>query len=312
VRDVNALDAMGHLHEIAEGSLGKLVLFEADLLNEGSFDKAMEGCELAIHAASVFSIDPKLDADSFIKPALEGTKNVLNSVNKTDSIKRVVLTSSAAAIFGDCKDIQGYPGGVATEDIWNTTSSPRHMSYSYSKTVAEKLAWEMMEAQSRWDLVTINPTWVFGPSLSKRRGMPTTELLILLTNKRSAMGAVPYCFGVVDVRDVAEAHVNAGFQSGANGRHILNNDVLWYREIAAILNQHFGSKFTFPKGELPKWLCWLIAPAIPTTREIVTKSYGYKVNFDNARSIKQLGITYRPAETTLVDHFNQIVEDGLI
>lgn len=312
VRNVNAPDAMGHLHKIAEGGSGKLVLFETDLLNEGSFDAAMDGCELVMHTASVWSIDPKLDADTFIKPALDGTRNVLNSVNKTSTVKRVVLTSSVAAIFGDGKDIQEYTGGVATEENWNTTSSPKHLPYSYSKTVAEKLAWEMQKTQIRWDLVTINPTWVFGPSLSKRKGNPTTDLLILLTDKRSAMGAVPFSFGIVDVRDVAEAHIKAGFQPDANGRHILNNGALWYREIAAVLDKHFGSKFTFPKGELPKWLCWLIAPAIPTTREFVAKGYGYKVNFDNTRSIKQLGITYRPVETTLVEHFKQIVDDRLI
>lgn len=312
VRNVNALDAMGHLNKIAEGSLGKLVLFEADLLKDGSFDSAMEGCELVIHTASVFSIDPTAEPDLFIKPALEGTRNVLNSVNKTDSVKRVVLTSSAAAIFGDNKDIQEYPGGVATEEIWNTTSSPKHLPYSYSKTVAERLAWEIQKEQNRWDLVTINPTWVFGPSLSKRIHMVTTGLLLLLVDKRSALGAVPYHFGIVDVRDVAEAHIKAGFQSDANGRYILNNVPLWFREIAAVLGKHFGSKYTFPKGELPKWLCWLIAPAIPTTREIVSKGYGYKVNFDNTRSTKQLGITYRPAETTLVEHFQQMVDDGLV
>jgi nucleoside-diphosphate-sugar epimerase len=250
--------------------------------------------------------------DAFIKPALEGTRNVLNSVNKIDSVKRVVLTSSSAAIFGDIRDIQGYPGGVATEENWNMTSSRKHIPYSYSKTIAEKLAWEMMKAQNRWDLVTINPTWVFGPSLSKRKGIATTDLLILLTDKRSAMGAAPYHFGVVDVRDVAEAHVKAGFLPDANGRHILNNGALWYREIAAVLDKHFGSKYAFPKGELPKWVCWLIAPAIPTTRETVSKGYGYKVKFDNTRSIKQLGITYRPVETTLVEHFKQLVDDGLI
>jgi len=312
VRSVNAPEAMGHLHTIAEGSSGKLVLFEADLLKDGSFDAAMQGCELVMHTASVWSIDPKLDADSFIKPALEGTRNVLNSVQKTNTVKRVVLTSSAAAIFGDGRDIQGYAGGIATEENWNSTSSLKHQPYSYSKTAAEKLAWEKQKAQERSDLVVINPTWVFGPSLSNRKGITTTDLLILLTDKRSAMGTVPVSFGIVDVRDVAEAHINAGFQPETNGRHILNNEALWYREIAAILDTHFGSKYSFPKGELPKWLCWLIAPAIPTTREVVAKNYGYKVNFDNTRSIKQLGIIYRPVETTLVEHFKQIVEDGLI
>jgi dihydroflavonol-4-reductase len=223
-----------------------------------------------------------------------------------------VLTSSSAAIFGDNRDIQDYPSGIATEENWNSTSSLEHLPYSYSKTAAEKLAWEMQKAQERWDLVVINPTWVFGPPLSKRKGITTTDLLILLTDKRSAMGAVPMSFGVVDVRDVAEAHVKAGLQPEANGRHILNNGALWYKEIATILDTHFGSKYSFPKGELPKWLCWLISPAIPSTREVVAKNYGYKVNFDNTRSIKQLGIIYRPVETTLVEHFKQIADDGLV
>jgi nucleoside-diphosphate-sugar epimerase len=312
VRNVNDPVKVAHLHKIADESPGKLVLFEADLLKDSSFDAAMQGCELVIHTASVWSIDLKMDPDLFIKPAIDGTRNVLNSVNKTGTVKRVVLTSSSAAIFGDCREIQGYPGGVATEESWNTTSSPKHLPYSYSKTMAEKLAWEMHKEQNRWDLVAINPTWVFGPSLSKRRGIQTTGLLILLTDKRSAMGTVPFSLGIVDVRDVAEAHIKAGFQPESSGRHILYNEQLWGREIAAVLDQHFGSKFTFPKSELPKWLCWLIAPAIPTTREFVAKSYGYKVDFDNTRSIKQLGITYRPVETTLVDHFNQIVDDGLM
>jgi hypothetical protein len=82
--------------------------------------------------------------------------------------------------------------------------------------------------------------------------------------------------------------------------------------MASILGKHFESKYTFPKGELPKWLCWLIAPAIPTTREIVANSYGYEFKADNTHSIQQLGISYRPVETTLVEHFKQIVDDGLI
>lgn len=187
VRDVNASEAMGHLNKIAENTSGKLVLFEADLLKDGSFDAAMQSCELVMHTASVWSMDPKLTPDEFIKPAVDGTRNVLNSVNKTNTVRRVVLTSSTAAIFGDSKDIQEHPGGVATEENRNITSSPKHNPYSYSKTTAEKLAREMVKAQNRWDLVTINPCFVFGPSLSKRRGIPSADLLIVLTDKRSAM-----------------------------------------------------------------------------------------------------------------------------
>jgi len=205
---------------------GKLVLFEADLLKEGSFDAVMQGCELVIHTASPWSTNPKLTPDEFIKPAVDGTRNVLNSVNKTNTVKRVVLTSSAAAIFGSHRDIQGYPRGMAAEENWNTSSSPTHGAYAYSKTTAEKLAWEMAQAQDRWDLVVINPYWVFGPALSKRKDFESVNVLIKLADGSMALGAAPLHYPIVDVREVAEAHVQAGFLPEASGCHLLFNEIL--------------------------------------------------------------------------------------
>jgi nucleoside-diphosphate-sugar epimerase len=313
VRDRDNAEKVAHLHEIDAGSPGELVLFEADLLDDGSFDAAMAGCGLVIHTASPFMVHSGADPyETFIRPAVEGTRNVFDSVNRTGSVKRVVLTSSSAAIYGDLQDCAEYPDGTATESDWNTTSSPDHIPYSYSKTMAEKLAWEMAGVQDRWDLVAINPAWVYGPSLSKRRDIETTDLLLALVDGRSNFGAVPFHFGVVDVRDVAQAHVHAGLEPEANGRYILLNEKLWFIEIAALLDKHFGDDYRFPKRVLPKWVCWLMAPMIPSTRAVVAKSYGHELRSEGLRCVNELGLTYRPAETTLVDHFRQIVADGLI
>jgi len=89
---------------------------------------------------------------------------VLDAVNRTESVERVVLTSSCAAIYGDVADCAAAPGGVLTEEVWNTSSSLEHVPYSYSKTVAERAAWEMAGAQDRWRLVVINPAGIYGPS----------------------------------------------------------------------------------------------------------------------------------------------------
>jgi nucleoside-diphosphate-sugar epimerase len=313
VRKLDAHEKVEHLHRMAEESSGRLSLFEADLLNEGSLDAAMAGCELIIHTASPFSLDPKLDPhEAFVRPAVEGTRNVLDSVNRTDVAKRVVLTSSIGAIAADLIDIQGYPRGVATEENWNTTSSAKHQPYAYSKTIAEKLAWDTAATQDRWDLVVINPAWIFGPSLSRRSDMVSADLMIGLADGRAALGTVPFHFAVVDVRDVADAHVKAGFQPDAKGRYLLFNELRWHKEIAALLDRHFGERYSFPRRELPKWFCWLTAPAIPTTRKIVSGNYGFEFKGENRRSIEHLGMSYRPAETTLVEHFRQIVGDGLV
>ena len=55
----------------------------------------------------------------FIRPAVHGTENVLNSVAKAETVKRVVLTSSCAAIYGNADDKEG----AFTEADWNKTST---------------------------------------------------------------------------------------------------------------------------------------------------------------------------------------------
>ncbi|OBK58245.1 diaminohydroxyphosphoribosylaminopyrimidine deaminase, partial [Mycobacterium gordonae] len=167
VRNPNKASGLEHLHKLSDDHPGRLKLFKADLLETGSFDEAMQGCELVMHTASPFLISGFKDAEeALVRPALEGTRNVLDSVNRTDSVKRVVLTSSVVAIYGDARESLDVPNGVFTEENWNTTSSADHQPYPYSKTVAEREAWRYQEAQDRWDMVTIHPGLVLGPSLT--------------------------------------------------------------------------------------------------------------------------------------------------
>ena len=130
------------------------------------YAEAMKNCRVVIHTASPFITNYNDAQKDLIEPAVRGTKNVLNTACSTSSIERVVLTSSCAAICGDTIDCQDAPGGILTEDVWNTTSSASHQAYSFSKVSAEKAAWEIAEAQDKWRLVVINPGFIIGPSLS--------------------------------------------------------------------------------------------------------------------------------------------------
>ena len=166
MRNPQKAKGLEHLHTLSADHPGRLTLFKADLLDPGSFDDAMDGCELVIHTASPFLLTGFTDAEAaLVRPALEGTRNVLDSVNRTESVKRVVLTSSVVAIYGDNWESLGVPGGVFTDEHWNTTSSVEHQPYSYSKTVAEG-GLALPGEQDRWDMVTIHPGLVFGPSLT--------------------------------------------------------------------------------------------------------------------------------------------------
>jgi len=314
VRDLSRTDNVAHLHRLSASLPGQLKLFKADLLDHGSFDEAMQGCDVVMHTASPFILDGYTDArEALVRPAVEGTRNVLDAVQRCASVRRVVLTSSTAAVFGDNCDIKGKPGGMFTEAHWNETSTVDHNPYQYSKTAAEREAWAMHKAGRGWDLVTINPSMVLGPSMTCSSRSGSIDTLLQLVDGRLRSGVPDLGFGVVDVRDVAQAHLRAAFKASATGRHILSAETLTMMEIARILKGQFGSRYAYPLMTLPKAMTWLVGPMVgPITRKFVSRNVGHHVKFDNRKSREELGVTYRPVQQTLCEHFQQMLDDGLL
>jgi nucleoside-diphosphate-sugar epimerase len=310
VRNPDKATGLEHLHALGEAHPGRLTLHRADLLDEGSFADAMAGCELVIHTASPFLVGKIKDAYAdLVEPALEGTKNVLTSVDATPSVKRVVLTSSVVAIYGDAIEMRGRK--TFTEADWNTTSSLEHQPYSYSKTVAEREAWERQAAQGRWDLVTIHPGLVLGPSLTKVSASGSMTTMNMFIDGSQMLGTARLWLGIVDVRDVARAHIAAGFTPEAHGRYLTNADALRMLEISRILRAKFGHRPSFPLLEAPKAGAWAIAPFIGQTRDFIAKNVGYPIAFDSSRTTRELGIDFRPARESVEAHFQQMIDDGL-
>lgn len=312
VRDLAQKDKYAHLTTLAVKSKGALQFFEADLLKKGSFSEAMTGCELVIHTASPFKISGIKNAQKeLVEPALEGTRNVLETVNATESVQRVVLTSSVVAIFGDAIDIQKTEKGIFTEAHWNTSSSVDHQPYPYSKVQAEKLAWEMTKKQSRRDLLVINPGFIIGPSLTKRTDSTSVEIMIQMATGKFKTGAPAGNMSFVDVRDVAKAHILAGFTPNASGRHICTSADKNFLELANVIRAEHP-EFPLPKRFVPKWLFSLIAPLIGFTRKYVKLNVGYDLKMDNSYIKKDLGMEFLPFEQTISDHFNQLLADGIL
>jgi len=313
VRDPNRADSVEHLQKIAQGQPGTLRLFAADLLREGSFDEAMQGCEIVMHTASPFVLDGFTDAnEALVRPAVEGTRNVLEAANRTPSVRRVVLTSSVSAIYGDNIDARGLPGNLLDETHWNTSSTVDHNPYQYSKVAAEQEAWRMQKAQSRWDLVTINPGMVFGPALTRLSKSASIDTLVSMGDGRLKTGVPDLTYGVVDVRDVARAHMLAAFKPDAEGRYLVVAGETTMLEMARILRDRFGNAYPFPRMTVPKAVVWAIGPLMgPVTRKFISNNVGYPVRFDNQRSLT-LGLGYRDIGQTLEAHFQQVIDDGLV
>ena len=313
VRDKDNAGKVGHLLALGKEHPNQLTLFNADLFNNGDFDEAMKGCELVFHTASPFIIrglnDPQAE---LIDPALKGTRNVLESANRIDSVKRIVLTSSVVAIYGDYVDMLKTEHGTLTEEHWNTTSSVDHQPYSYSKTLAEQEAWKIQKEQSRWDMVAVNPGLVLGPSLAKASDSTSLSTMLELMDGTLRTGAPNLRFPIVDVRDVAIAHIKAAMTPTANGRHILVAGSASMLEMARTIRKEYGSRFGLPRWQVPKAVVWLVGPFMGITRGFVANNVGYDIELDNTRAKKELALEFRPVEETVLDHAKQIVSDGLV
>jgi nucleoside-diphosphate-sugar epimerase len=313
VRDPARAESVAHLTAAAAASPGKLVLFKADLLVPGSFDAAAAGCEVVLHTASPFLFGSLDDPQKqLLTPALEGTRNVLGSVERTPSVKRVVLTSSVAAVYGDAAELAHVPGGVFSEAHWNETSSLHHNPYQYSKVCAEREAWKIAHGQARWDLVVVNPGLVLGPSLTTHSQSYSIDLLRALGSGRYRVGVPELWFGCVDVRDVALAHVRAACTASASGRYIVSGQGATMLELARLIGLKYPSK-ALPRRKLFKASVWLLGPiSAGITRKFVSLNVGLPVRFDASRSARDLGMQYRPLADTVQEQYAQLVRDGEI
>ncbi|MGH8491499.1 MAG: SDR family oxidoreductase [Moraxellaceae bacterium] len=313
VRDPAKAASVEHLQKMAAGTPGTLRLFKADLLDASSFDEAMQDCTVVIHTASPFVLSGFKDAnEALVRPAVEGTRHVLEAAKRCATVRRVVLTSSIAAVMGDNADLAATGRDAFTEADWNITSSVEHNPYQYSKVAAEREAWKIHATQAQWDLLTINPGMVYGPALTRNSRSASIDTLRQLGDGRLLMGVPNLAYGVVDVREVAQAHLLAAFKPEASGRHILIAGDITMLGIARILRARYGFAYPFPFFVVPKPLAWLFGPLVgPVTRQFISRNVGFRVKFDNDRS-KQLGVQYRPIRETFEEHFQQVIADGLL
>ena len=314
VRDPENDQKVVHLKKLSENGPGTVVLFKADLLETGSYADAMKGCNIVFHTASPFITKFKDAQRDLIEPALLGTKNVLATANATASVKRVVLTSSAAAIYGDTAECASLPNGMLTENEWNVTSSAKHQPYSYSKVLAERAAWKIAEGQDKWSLVVINPALVIGPTVSGYSTSASHDILRQIGDGTLKAGAPPFELGVVDVRDVSEAHLRAAYMKDAEGRHIVFNDAKSIVNLASFLTEKYSKDFPLPKKELPKWLLWLVGPMVDKTfsRKLISLNMGHKWRADNSKSIEKLGMKYSSLKDSTEEMFQQMIDEGQI
>ncbi|MGD8167021.1 SDR family oxidoreductase [Herbiconiux sp. P16] len=213
-----------------------LAFVAADLTSDDGWADALEGIDVVLHVASPVQPGHVENEDDLIRPAVDGALRVLRAARDA-GVKRVVLTSAFHAVSW------GYPPSdhVFTEADWTILDGPDVDAYGKSKTLAERAAWDFMAAEGgSIELTTMLPVAVMGPVMGSDISGANQIVQRMLAG---AFPAFPHLWiPVVDVRDVAAAHLLAMTAPEAAGQRLLLADgpALELSQIGALLHERLG------------------------------------------------------------------------
>jgi dihydroflavonol-4-reductase len=236
---------------------GPLEAVGLDLLRDSGWEAAMDGIDAVLHTASPVPVGaPRRDAD-VIRPALEGTRRVMQAAARA-GIGQVVVTSSIAAVLNPPgKD----PTALFTAADWTDTRNPAVRAYARAKTLAEREA-RHIAAESGIRLATLNPGVVFGAPLG---GGVSSSLALIDRLLRGRDPLLPrLAIPCVVAEDVADAHLRA-LDAEDGARILLVADTVPLQEIAARVRRAVpGAKAS--RRMAPDWAVRLVARVSPSVR----------------------------------------------
>ncbi|KAK1263414.1 Tetraketide alpha-pyrone reductase 1 [Acorus gramineus] len=261
----------------------------ADLLDATAISDAIEGCEGVFHVASPCTLEDPADPESdLVRPAVEGTVNVLEACRR-HGVRRVVITSSISALVPN-------PGwgtklGAVDERSWTDIDycKSRQKWYPVSKTLAEKAAWEFAEKYGI-DVVAIHPSTCLGPLLQPSLNASSAVLLNLLQGSNDSQEY--HWLGCVHVQDVVNAQIRLFEAPGAKGRYLCTNGIYQFKEFAETVAKLY--------------------PEYPVHRFTKETQPGLVACKDAAKRLIDLGIMFTSIEKAIQDSFNSMKEKGFL
>ncbi|CAA2968751.1 tetraketide alpha-pyrone reductase 1-like [Olea europaea subsp. europaea] len=227
--------------------------------------------------------------EELIEPAVKGTLNVLRSCKKVPSVKRVVLTSSMAAVMFNSNPLN--PDGIVDETCFSDPvfCKEQEQWYCLSKTLAEEVAWKFAD-ENGIDLVVMNPGLVIGPLLQPTLNSTSEMILNIIKEGRTDYPE----YSVVDVKDVALAHILAMESPSASGRYCLSGTLLSASEVLKILHKLY--------------------PHLNHLQNIAENQHNVNPhpNRVSQEKAKRLGISFTPFEVSLKDIVESLKEKNFL
>lgn len=293
-------------HLTDAGAQDRLRVVALDLMQDDGWDAAMDGVDVVMHTASPFPLQQTVNEDSVIRTAVDGALRAVKAAKKA-GIRRVIMTSSTVAIMNTT-----LPAGRTAYDErdWTDLDDPRSNGYVKSKTMAERAVWDWQAAEgAEMQITMINPGFVQGAPLDTTYGT-SLELMERVLKGNDPM--LPnFGFPVVDVRDVALAHIRAMDTDDSIGkRFIVAQDFMMFPRMAEIFEAMFPDR-KITTRIAPNVVIRVLALFDPSIRTILPNLGRVDVT-DATAAQTVLGIAFRDAEDAVRDSGRFLVDHGLV
>jgi dihydroflavonol-4-reductase len=282
------------------GAIGDLVAraeiewCQANLIDASTIAEAMLGCDVVFHAAGYYPTSSH-DSARQIRRAQTQMEQVLLAFRQAKP-DLLIYTSSLSTIGPPSE-----PGRLANEsDVYQLGSTPA--LYFDIKIVMEQMA-----LGSGLPVVALCPAAVFGPGDVK----PTTDRLLLDVAK----GRVPFYpdgqINVVDVRDVAAAHLSTIERGQPGERYIIGGENMSIRHMLTIMARQAGRR--------PPWiplparlveLAGIVAGRLGILGGDMLQAIRYFQPLDASKARAELGLTSRPFADTVRKALDWFQEHG--
>ncbi len=257
VRDASNIGNTAHLQAMNLSGPGKVSLHSCDMTKPGVYDDVFRNCTAVFHAAAEMGNLQGSTPQKVYDGGLLATRMLMTSIRQTPSVRRLIYTSSFAAVGHPCEEGYQY-----TEDSWadmnqemrregsewnmETVARNREVAYAMTKVQSERFVYEEADALNI-AAFGVCPCHVIGPLLSKSHFRPwawQTRIGDML----SGYGHPRMFWNIVDVRDVARAQVLiAEHPNNSNGQRynlvaLDESGLIPQKDLQAYLRRLFPNK----------------------------------------------------------------------
>lgn len=285
---------------------------EGDLSNADRLKAALAGCDWCFHVAASYHLWLR-NYQPMYAANVDGTRNVLQSAGAA-GCSRIVYTSTVGCI-GLPKEVNGHV--TPTDETTPVSEAQMSNHYKRSKWQAEQVASGL--AREGLPIVIVNPSTPIGPRDVKPT--PTGKIIVDFLNR--AMPAwLDTGLNWVHVRDVAVGHILAAEKGRLGERYILGNaEGNWsMQQMLSVLSEVTG--IPAPKMQVPYFVALAAAyvdeglsaisgkpPKAPLAGVRMAK---YKMYFNPAKAIRELGLPQTPPRQALADAAQWFQQNGYV